>query len=117
MFESVSSVNSSQQLAVPVRQSSESRDTTTQDQQRARDSYARYARPENVQNTVDAANRELSLLNIELNVRIHEGTGNFIVSVVNSDTGDVIRDVPPESSLDFLARVHEMVGIVMNVSV
>lgn len=89
-----------------------------QQQQRTAQAYSNYQNPgsQDVGRTLESANRSLAFLNVELNIRIHEDTGVHIVSVVNRETGDVIRDVPPESQLDFLARIHEMIGIFVDVS-
>jgi flagellar protein FlaG len=45
-----------------------------------------------------------------LNFSIHEATKHIIVKVLNKETGEVIREIPQEKNLDFLARVWEMAG-------
>lgn len=80
-----------------------------------------YAAYEQNQNEIEVilrdAHRDLAFLNIGLSWRIHDATNNFIVSVVNRETGDLIREVPQESSLDFLAHIREMKGIFMSARV
>lgn len=42
---------------------------------------------------------------------IHEGTGRFLVRLVDKETEEVIREIPPEKLLDLIANIWEMVGI------
>jgi flagellar protein FlaG len=44
----------------------------------------------------------------------HEGTGKTMIKVVNKDTGDVIREIPPEKALDMAAKMDEMLGILFD---
>lgn len=45
---------------------------------------------------------------------IHEKTKKISVKVLDKDTGEVIREVPPEKSLDMLAKLWEMAGIMVD---
>lgn len=46
-----------------------------------------------------------------LNFSIHEKTKQIMVKVKDAETGEVIREIPPEKNLEFLARVWEMAGL------
>jgi flagellar protein FlaG len=37
-----------------------------------------------------------------------------MVKVLNTDTGQVIREIPPEKNLDFVAKLWEMAGILVD---
>ena len=52
--------------------------------------------------------------NTYLDFSIHEKTKQIMVKVVNAETGEVIREIPPEQNLDFLARVWEKIGILVD---
>ncbi|GIP40991.1 hypothetical protein J31TS4_42710 [Paenibacillus sp. J31TS4] len=49
-----------------------------------------------------------------LDVSVHEKTKTIMIKVMDSDTGDVIREIPPEKSLDFIARIWELAGLVVD---
>jgi flagellar protein FlaG len=42
---------------------------------------------------------------------VHENTRRVSVKVHDRDTGEIIREIPPEKTLDFLAKLWEMAGI------
>ena len=45
-----------------------------------------------------------------LKIKVHEGTGKIMVQVTSKDTGEVIREIPPEKLLDLAARIEELAG-------
>lgn len=46
-----------------------------------------------------------------LEFSIHQKTKLISVKVLDKDTGETIREIPPEKSLDFVAKLWEMAGI------
>ncbi len=44
----------------------------------------------------------------------HEDTNRVSIKVINSDTDEVIREIPPEKSLDMLQKMWEMAGILVD---
>jgi len=49
-----------------------------------------------------------------LEFSIHQKTKLISVKVLDKDTGEVIREIPPEKSLDFVAKLWEMAGILVD---
>jgi len=49
-----------------------------------------------------------------LEFSIHEKTKQIMVKVRDNDTGEIIREIPPEKSFDFLAKVWEMTGVLVD---
>ena len=45
---------------------------------------------------------------------IHEETKEIMVKVIDSETNEVIREIPPEKILDMVARLWEMAGIIVD---
>jgi flagellar protein FlaG len=37
-----------------------------------------------------------------------------MVKVINSDTNEIIREIPPEKTLDLVAKMWEMAGIIVD---
>ncbi len=49
-----------------------------------------------------------------LQFSIHEQTKRIAVKVLDRNTGEVIREIPPEKTLDFVAKLWEMAGILVD---
>ncbi|WP_246079540.1 flagellar protein FlaG [Paenibacillus piri] len=49
-----------------------------------------------------------------LEFSIHEKTRLISVKVKNNDNGEIIREIPPEKTLDFVAKLWEMAGILVD---
>ncbi|MFK7694749.1 flagellar protein FlaG [Paenibacillus sp. HJGM_3] len=50
----------------------------------------------------------------ELNFSVHKVTKQIMVKVLEKDTGRVIREIPPEKMQDFVAKLWEMAGILVD---
>jgi len=46
----------------------------------------------------------------------HSGTGKYFVRVIDSSSGEVIREVPPEGQLDRMARIRDLIRKAYSVS-
>lgn len=44
----------------------------------------------------------------------HKKTNRVSIKVINADTDEVIREIPPEKSLDMLQKMWEMAGILVD---
>lgn len=49
-----------------------------------------------------------------LDISIHDKTHQIMVKVLDKSTGEVIREVPPEKTLDIVANMMELVGIIID---
>jgi len=49
-----------------------------------------------------------------LDISIHEKTHEIMVKVLNKDTGEIIREVPKEKTLDLVAQMMELAGILVD---
>jgi flagellar protein FlaG len=45
---------------------------------------------------------------------IHEATNRVTIKIVDKDTKKVIRELPPEKTLDMIAKVWELAGILVD---
>ena len=53
-------------------------------------------------------------VNSEAVFGIHEGTNRVTIKIVDKDTKKVIKELPPEKTLDMIAKVWEMAGILVD---
>jgi len=47
-------------------------------------------------------------------MRVHEPTNDIIVRVLNRETGELIREIPPEKTLDLVAKMMEFAGLLID---
>ncbi|ASA24488.1 flagellar protein FlaG [Paenibacillus donghaensis] len=64
--------------------------------------------------TIERAVKSLQGPQTTLEVSIHEKTNSIMVKVLNKDTGELIREVPPEKTLDLVASMMEIAGILVD---
>lgn len=63
---------------------------------------------------VEKANKTMAIQNRYLEFRIHERTNEIIVCVVDSETKEVIREIPSEKILDMFASMLELAGLLVD---
>lgn len=51
---------------------------------------------------------------VRLSFRLHEGSGRMMVRVIEVETGEVLREVPPEEFLDTIAAIRRFVGLLLD---
>lgn len=64
--------------------------------------------------SIEKANQALNLRYTSLEFSIHEKTKEIMVKVIDRDSGEVIREIPPEKILDAVAYMWEMAGIIVD---
>lgn len=63
---------------------------------------------------IEAANKSLVGTYTSLEFSIHEETKQIMVKVLDRDTGEMIREIPPEKMLDIVAKIWELAGILVD---
>lgn len=63
---------------------------------------------------IDRAIKNMQGPTTTLEFAVHGKTKEIMVKVMNTDTGQVIREIPPEKTLDFVAKLWEMAGILVD---
>ena len=46
--------------------------------------------------------------------RLHEKTGTMMCKLVDNETDETVREIPPEKILDMVAGIWELVGIIVD---
>ncbi len=67
-----------------------------------------------IQKTIDRANKVVEPLFLEFQYKIHEKTNQVMISVINSNTKELVREIPPEKVLDAVAKMWELTGILVD---
>lgn len=67
---------------------------------------------EKIKKTVEQMNRNMP--HSEAIFGIHDDTNRVTIKIVDKDTKEVIKEFPPEATLDMIARVWELAGIMVD---
>ncbi|AIQ26375.1 flagellar protein FlaG [Paenibacillus sp. FSL H7-0737] len=63
---------------------------------------------------IDRAVKALEGPSTSLEISVHEKTHAIMVKVINKETGQLIREIPPEKTLDLVAKMMEIAGILVD---
>lgn len=67
-----------------------------------------------VQEAVDKMNEMLDVNNSTSKFMYHEGLERYYVTVVNRDTEDVVKEIPPKRLLDAFYEMQKMLGMIVD---
>ena len=70
------------------------------------------ASQEQIRKAVEQLNKNMR--NSEAVFGIHEKTNRVTIKIVDKETKEVIKEVPPEKTLDMIAKVWELAGILVD---
>lgn len=69
---------------------------------------------EQLKKAIAEMNRKINNSNEEAVFGIHEKTNRITIKIVDKDTKEIIKEFPPEKTLDMIAKVWEMAGILVD---
>lgn len=67
---------------------------------------------ETVKRTINNLNKNMA--NTEAVFGIHDGTNRVTIKIIDKNTKEVIKEFPPEKTLDMIEKVWEMAGIMVD---
>ena len=67
---------------------------------------------EKIKKAVEQMNRNMP--HSEAVFGIHDGTNRVMIKIVDKNTKEVIKECPPEETLDMIAKVWELAGILVD---
>jgi flagellar protein FlaG len=68
--------------------------------------------PDKAKQLAEEIQRYLSEFHVNLSFEVSDRTGDVVVKVVNSDTKEVIRQIPPEDLVKILDKLEELRGVI-----
>ena len=69
---------------------------------------------EDLDSAVEDANKMIANRNDRFEFKIHERTGRMMVKLIDNDTDEVVKEIPPEKLLDLVASIWDLVGILVD---
>lgn len=64
--------------------------------------------------TIDVANNAFKDVNVGFKIEVNEKINRTVVQVLNTETGEVIKQFPPEEIVNMLERMYDMLGILID---
>jgi flagellar protein FlaG len=65
-------------------------------------------------NAIEKANKAIAGNNRRFEYSVHEKTNEIMVKVIDTDTDEVVREIPPEKILNLYASLMEMAGLIVD---
>ena len=69
---------------------------------------------EDLQKAIDGLNQSLQKMNRNVNFSVDQASGRDVVRVTNSNTGEVVRQLPFEETLNFMRNLENMIGLIFD---
>ncbi|MFG6383976.1 MAG: flagellar protein FlaG [Lachnospiraceae bacterium] len=89
-----------------------SNNSAVSEEEKQNPAEAEMAKKNGIKRAVEEVNRKAK--NSELIFGIHDATNRVTIKVVDKGTKEVIREFPPEETLDMIAKVWELAGIMID---
>jgi flagellar protein FlaG len=64
-----------------------------------------------LEKTIKRANERLVGIPSHMELSVHEGTREIMIKIVNTEKNEIIKEIPPERTLDAIAKMWELVGL------
>ena len=69
---------------------------------------------EQLRKAIAEMNKKINNSNEEAVFGIHEDTNRVMIKIMDKETKEVIKEFPPEKTLDMIAKIWEMAGILVD---
>ena len=70
-----------------------------------------------LEDIIEEMNQIVDLSDRYLSFRLHDETETLMTQVINMNTEEIIREMPPEEMLDLSAKISRMVGLILDETV
>ena len=67
-----------------------------------------------VREAVEKINKFLSGSNRKFEISVHDVTNVIMIKVIDTDTNEMIKEIPPEKMVDLMVSICEMAGIMFD---
>jgi len=97
-------VNNGENKVYPVGESGKTKSIAKEDI-RTKKAVAEYA---------EKPKRTISSKNMRVEYSVHEETNTIMIKIINEETNEVVKEIPPEKILDMVAKMCELAGILVD---
>lgn len=82
--------------------------------QQAQPKQAQQQKSDQLKKAIAEMNKKINNSNEEAVFGVHEDTNRIMIKIMDKETKEVIKEFPPEKTLDMIARIWEMAGILVD---
>jgi len=82
------------------------------DQRGAKDQDSGQLSPDQIKKAVENLNKKMA--HSEAVFGLHESTNRVTIKIVDKDTRELIKELPPEKTLDMISKVWELAGLLVD---
>ena len=93
---------------------SEGNGSFQQQQQLVMQAMGTQAASEQLKKAIAEMNRKINNSHEEAVFGIHEETNRVMIKILDKETKEVLKEFPPEKTLDMIAKIWEMAGILVD---
>lgn len=104
----------SDRLVPTVNNTSEDASTVNSQQDIARGKVGPVVNEERLNDLIERGNKILMRMDTHLQWTLHKNSHQMIVKVVDTQTNEVVREIPPEKYLDLVQNLCEQVGLFLD---
>lgn len=69
---------------------------------------------EDLDEAIEVINKIVTGKNERFEFKIHERTGRMMVKLIDNETDEIVKEIPPEKMLDLVASIWDFVGILVD---
>jgi len=69
---------------------------------------------EKTEELVDSLNKFLSPIQTSLKFELHDKLNEYYVTIIDSETKEVVKEIPPKKMLDIYAAIAEQLGLIID---
>ncbi|NLY10216.1 MAG: flagellar protein FlaG [Firmicutes bacterium] len=69
---------------------------------------------EQVLSAIADLDHKIEFINKRFEFDVHDETSRIVVRIIDKDSEEVIREIPPEKILDLIAKINELVGLLVD---
>ncbi|MDR1688581.1 MAG: flagellar protein FlaG [Clostridiales bacterium] len=80
----------------------------------AEEEYESSGSRELLDKAIEEANKKIAGYKKRMEYSVHEATNDIMVKIINSETEEVVKELPPEKTLDAVAKMLELAGILVD---
>ncbi|WP_024984125.1 flagellar protein FlaG [Brevibacillus borstelensis] len=67
-----------------------------------------------IESEIAGINKWLQMTSSHIKFMLHEDLNEYYVQVINDQTNEVIREIPSKKVMDMVAKMHEMIGLLID---
>ena len=82
-----------------------------QTEENKKDALKGEASQEQIKSAISEANRKIRMTNTRCEFQYHEKTNRVSIKVIDKSTDEVVREIPPEKTLEMVEKMWELAGL------